>query len=696
MSAPPLAAPGRPFAEASAPAYDLAARAPGRRPTRSPHPSPQGHVFEVFVPCYRGGRAAGTVGRRVRPAVDARRRRPVVARGEAPRHAPRRRRRRARREVERRGAAARAQPPGAARSARPRAAAPRRVVRRRDAAPPERAHRRARVARRGAVLWNVWALRRHVRRRLATEEALRAEHAFRKAMEDSLHTGMRAVDLEGRVVYVNPAFCNMVGYTAARAHRARPAQPYWPPEERAQIDGALRAARAPGAPPAGIEMKLMRRGGERFDALLYEAPLIDAEGRQTGWMGSVLDITERKRARELARQQEEKLAATARLVTVGEMASTIAHELNQPLSAIASYTTGCLNLLEDGQVPRAELRGRAPEDRPAGAARRADHPARPRLRPQERAHAHARAHERRRRGGGGVRRRRGAQAPGAGAGATSPRRTPRSRRTPLLLQQVVLNLLRNAMDAMAATPPEQREIRVVTEAGPSSVTVSIADRGCGLSPEIRDHLFEPFFTTKTEGMGMGLNICRSIMELHRGRVWAEENPDGRHRLLVLAAARGLRARGPPRDGRGGERGVSDATVLVVDDDDAIRDALAWLFRSRGVPARTWPSAEAFLADHTDDDARVPRPRRAHGGDERGGAVRPAARDAAAGCRSSSSPATATSRSRSRRSRRARSTSSRSRSTTTTSSTGSWPRCGTTTSGGGSSRPTPPSRRGSRS
>ena len=76
----------------------------------------------------------------------------------------------------------------------------------------------------------------------------------------------------------------------------------------------------------------MRRDGERFDALLYEAPLIDADGRQTGWMGSVLDITERKQARERARQQEEKLAATARLVTMGEMASALAHELNQPLA----------------------------------------------------------------------------------------------------------------------------------------------------------------------------------------------------------------------------------------------------------------------------------------------------------------------------------------------------------------------------
>jgi two-component system sensor histidine kinase DctS len=105
-------------------------------------------------------------------------------------------------------------------------------------------------------------------------------------------------------------------------------------------------------------------------------------------------------------------------------------------------------------------------------------------------------------------------------------RDPELHADPVLLQQVVLNLLRNAMDAMAATPAERREIRIATEAGPAGVTVSISDRGCGISPEVRAQLFQPFFTTKAEGMGMGLNICRSIMEFHRGRVWAEPNPGG--------------------------------------------------------------------------------------------------------------------------------------------------------------------------
>lgn len=518
------APPARQGASASSEAAYELARSTGNPAYAAPYGSAQGHVFDVFVPFYRGGRPAGTVvgvyGLNSMLAA-------LVPWWLAEKHL-----------VTIRDAS------GAVLAAKSNV----------EASQPELSHQvmldppghglllhvesyggdtqllpnvltAAIVALAAAVLWNLWALRRHVRRRLATEEALRAEHAFRKAMEDSLHTGMRAVDLEGRIVYVNPAFSDMVGYSEGELIGSRGPQPYWPPEERQQIEVALRAAREPGAPRAGIEMKLMRRGGERFDALLYEAPLIDAEGRQTGWMGSVLDITERKRARELARQQEEKLAATARLVTVGEMASTIAHELNQPLSAIASYTTGCLNLLEHGELARDDiqeaLRKTAQQTQRAGRIIRRVHdfvrksePTRTPVRMNavvEEAVGFADAEARKRR----VR-----------IHARLAADDPEIQADPLLLQQVVLNLLRNAMDAMAATPAERREIRVATEAAAANVTVSISDRGCGIPAEIRGQLFEPFFTTKAEGMGMGLNICRSIMELHRGRVWAEPNPGG--------------------------------------------------------------------------------------------------------------------------------------------------------------------------
>jgi C4-dicarboxylate-specific signal transduction histidine kinase len=132
------------------------------------------------------------------------------------------------------------------------------------------------------------------------------------------------------------------------------------------------------APQDGFEITFMRKNGERFNALVYEAKLIDGNGKHTGWMASVLDITERKRAEELARQQQEQLQFTSRLVTMGEMASTLAHELNQPLAAIASYNTGCLNLLLEGaRLRSAGIAPRTGKDRRSGPARWQDHSPRP-------------------------------------------------------------------------------------------------------------------------------------------------------------------------------------------------------------------------------------------------------------------------------------------------------------------------------
>jgi two-component system sensor histidine kinase DctS len=376
-----------------------------------------------------------------------------------------------------------------------------------------------------AVLWSLWTLRRHVQRRLDAERELRREHAFRKAMEDSLETGMRAVDLEGRIVYVNPAFCRMVGYSDSELIGHLPPQPYWPADDVGRIQAKMDAARSGDAPRSGVEYEFVRRDGTRFDALLYEAPLVDATGRQTGWMGSLLDITERKRARERARQQEEKLAATARLVTMGEMASAIAHELNQPLSAIASYTTGCLNLLATGSVRHDDL---------AQALQKASQQAQRAGRIIRRVHQFVRKSEPTRQ-----RVQLRAVVEEAVGFVQGDARTRRVRirsglppddveldADPVLLQQVLLNLMRNGMEAMAATPPEQRELVVATELSGSDVVVRVADRGCGIAPEVQEKLFEPFFTTKPEGMGMGLNICRSIIEIHRGRVWAERGADG--------------------------------------------------------------------------------------------------------------------------------------------------------------------------
>lgn len=372
------------------------------------------------------------------------------------------------------------------------------------------------------VLYSLWSIRKLMRRRHETEQALREAHAFRQAMEDSLTVGMRARDLTGRITYVNSAFCRMVGFSADELVGLSPPMPYWVPEEieatRAIHDDVL----AGQAPREGIEIHLMRKGGERFDALIYEAPLIDAAGQQTGWMASVLDVTERKRAEELYRQQQEKIQFTSRLVTMGEMASTLAHELNQPLSAIASYAAGCLNRLEAENLSPTELK--PPLTKLAAQAQRAGQIIR-------RVHDFVRRSEPKR----------GpcdlnaiiedalglleatAKKRGARIRSDLDPNLPTALADRVMIEQVALNLMRNGLDAMTEGGHQERELVVSTHSEGQEVHLSVADSGSGIGPDVADKLFSPFFSTKAEGMGMGLNICRSIAELHRGRLWFEPN-----------------------------------------------------------------------------------------------------------------------------------------------------------------------------
>ncbi|CAG0932649.1 MAG: Adaptive-response sensory-kinase SasA [Rhodocyclaceae bacterium] len=375
------------------------------------------------------------------------------------------------------------------------------------------------------VLASLWAQRRHMQKRLAAEQALSKEYAFRKAMEDSLFTGLRARDLDGRIIYVNPAFCRMTGFDANELLNRLPPMPYWAPEEQEATQAAHQRSLAGQSPSEGTELRFQRKNGERFDALIYEAPLIDAEGRHTGWMGSVVDITERKRAEELARQQQDKLQFTARLVTMGEMASTLAHEINQPLSAISSYTTGCLNRIEAGDLSRDELRealGKlASQAQRAGRVIRRIYDFVRRSEPQRAPCDINTAVDDAVGLIEGDARKRGVRILPSLAEGLPPVRADR-----VMLEQVLLNLMRNGIEAMQATPLADRQIVVRTAAVADGIEVGVADRGSGIAEEAAARLFEPFFSTKPEGMGMGLNICRSIIESHKGRMWVEANEEG--------------------------------------------------------------------------------------------------------------------------------------------------------------------------
>ena len=162
------------------------------------------------------------------------------------------------------------------------------------------------------TVWMLLGTWRHTRRRVQAQQALVSETNFRRAMENSMLTGMRALDLQGRITYVNPAFCQMTGLTEGELVGRTPPFPHWPEAEldtsMARLDDELHGR----TPPGGFEVRVKRKNGQIFDARMYVSPLIDPRGQQTGWMTSMTDITEPKRIR------EELTASYERFTTVLE------------------------------------------------------------------------------------------------------------------------------------------------------------------------------------------------------------------------------------------------------------------------------------------------------------------------------------------------------------------------------------------
>lgn len=376
-------------------------------------------------------------------------------------------------------------------------------------------------------------LAKDMRRRLRAERDLADALAFRKAMEDSLVTGLRARDLQGRITYVNPAFCAMVGFSADELVGHSTPAPYWPPELAGEYQKRqeIRLAGQHAPPREGFESVFMRKDGSRFPVLIIEAPLIDARGLQTGWMSAFLDISEQRRVEEISRASQEKLQATARLATVGEMASLLSHELNQPLAAISSYATGSMNLLKDSAPAPGELhtamRRIAEQAERAGKVIRSVHDF--------------------------VRRRdqaREAVAPVALVEAVMPlvslqaRKLGVSVRTQFeqglppvvcdrtMVEQVLLNLARNAMQAMDQPGIRVRSLQIRVQRAASNenqrwIEFSVADVGPGIPEDVARQIFTPFYTTKAEGMGLGLSLCRTVVEQHGGFLGFEPNvPQG--------------------------------------------------------------------------------------------------------------------------------------------------------------------------
>jgi PAS domain S-box-containing protein len=376
-----------------------------------------------------------------------------------------------------------------------------------------------RVAERTAELSRVIALlHQEVGERKRAEEEARASEARYRAILAAVPDRMLRIRRDGTFLEYLPAKDQqpppvpgaVVGKKLWEVLPPAEARPCLECVERALATGVMQIA----------EYQLAQDGGARD----YEARVVGSGPDEV--LAMVRDISERRRAEEQLRRHLAELAHVARLSTLGELASGLAHELNQPLTAIVGYTRGCVRRIRAGAADPGELldvlEQTAAQAERAGAIIR-----------HLRKYVHKRESQR-------------SAVPvndmvqevlrlvqaEVRASGTEVRLELAERLPPVLadsiqIEQVILNLVRNAVEAMAARPPGARILTVRTAAAAAGeVEVAVRDTGCGLGPEVAARLFEPFVTTKPQGLGLGLAISQSILRAHGGRLWAAPNAEG--------------------------------------------------------------------------------------------------------------------------------------------------------------------------
>jgi C4-dicarboxylate-specific signal transduction histidine kinase len=258
--------------------------------------------------------------------------------------------------------------------------------------------------------------------------------------------------------------------------------------------------------------------------VLRSNPLGWSDGR-AATLRVLSDVTEERRARELVAKHRDAAHRTARLIALGEFASAIAHELNQPLAAIATYNHSCMRMLQSGNPDSGELQQAMHICRDqAKRAGKIIQRLRDLLRPPGPAFTEQDLNELVE----AVLRL--AEPAARDAGISFERRLsatpPAVRADRLLIEQVALNLVRNAMEAVESLPGERRRITVSTRLElDGSGTLAVSDLGDGVPLEAKERLFDPFVTTKPGGLGLGLSICRSVVEAHGGRIRHEQNEE---------------------------------------------------------------------------------------------------------------------------------------------------------------------------
>jgi PAS domain S-box-containing protein len=357
--------------------------------------------------------------------------------------------------------------------------------------------------------------------RKRAEEALgRSERQFRALFEEA-SIGIALMDAGGRPFETNRKFQEMLGYSAAELRRMSltsythpdDAQPSW-----TRFTELLTGKRD----HYRIEKRYRRKDGSLLWGNATAYLVRDQRGEPMFAISMVEEITERKRAEDALRKAEAELAHVTRVTTLGELAASIAHEVNQPLGAIVADANACLNWLA-ATAPRLD------EAREAlGAIVDEGHRAAEVIQRIRQLARRAEPQKERLNVNGVIR-----------DASALVRNEALSRRVslwtvlgsalpPVLgdrvqLQQVLINLAINGMDAMATITDGPRELVIRSQSESDGVLVTVRDSGTGIAPQNMDRIFDAFFTTKSSGMGMGLSICRSIVEAHGGRLWAGAN-----------------------------------------------------------------------------------------------------------------------------------------------------------------------------
>lgn len=368
-------------------------------------------------------------------------------------------------------------------------------------------------------------LQRSRRRALKTERDLLAREAHLKSILDTIPDAMIVIDEHGSMQSFSLAAERLFGYTASEA-LGRNVSMLMPSPYRESHDAYIeRYLRTGERRIIGIGRVVV---GERKDGSTFPMELAVGEmrsGDRRFFTGFVRDLTERQETETRLQELQTELVHISRLTAMGEMASTLAHELNQPLSAIANYMKGSRRLLEGSSDQRIAI-ARDAMDKAAEQAIRAGQVIR-RLRDfvargesERRVESISKLVEE--------------ASALALVGAKELGVRVRFQFDPAVdlvladkvqIQQVLLNLIRNAIEAMEGS--ERKELMICTKSIDGNLLeIAVADTGSGIPEEVATQLFQPFFTTKAHGMGVGLSISRTIVEAHGGQIGIEPNPGG--------------------------------------------------------------------------------------------------------------------------------------------------------------------------